>query len=83
MVVTASSLAVLWTVWTPRCNESCASSVVLAMYATMAAAAMATLAIAVPTALGKLKPKFATMVYAASVVVFTLWASGLTHWAAR
>ena len=83
MMATMAFLGWLWTFWTPRCNESCASSVVIAMYATMAAAAAATLAIAVPTAIGKLDPKSATVAYAASAIVFTLWASGLTHWAAR
>jgi hypothetical protein len=52
------------------------------MYATMAAALLTTLAVAVPTAMGKLNPRSAMLAYAASAAALAFWAAWLTHKAA-
>ncbi len=83
LVATIGALKWLWEFWTPRCNESCPGSVVVAMYATMVAAAVVTVAIVTLTLLAKLSLKRATQTYVASLMAFAAWIGLLTSWAPR
>jgi hypothetical protein len=83
LLATIGALNWLWVFWTPRCNESCPGSVVVAMYATMAAAVVITVAIIALTLLGKLSVKRASQAYVVSLMVFAAWTGLLTSWATR
>lgn len=54
LLVTAFAVQRLWVFWTPLCNESCASSVIVAMYLTLCLALLAAIGISAFMALGKL-----------------------------
>lgn len=72
----------LWSFWTGRCNETCAPSVVLWMYATLAVLPLASLVIAVLTLRGTLGRRASVGVFAAFAVVVLLWCGFVTRSAA-
>lgn len=81
LLATFGALRWLWMFWTPRCNEACAGSVVVTMYATMCAIVVATLGVVALTMLGRLRPKQAAYAYVALAAAFAVWIALLTGWA--
>ena len=61
----------LWLFWTPKCNESCPSSIGIAMYAVLLASILFFGGISAFTAVGKIRFKLAMLSVFAGLLVVT------------
>ena len=82
VVVALGAMVGLWHFWTPRCTETCARWIVLAMYATFVVVPAVALGLALLTLSGRLGRSASLAVFGAGALCLLLWSGFVTHSAA-
>lgn len=78
VLVTTLLVEWLWVYWTPLCNETCPSFIVVAIYLTLALAVLCGIGIATLAALGRLDTRRGLSIYLATSGLVVVCATVIT-----